>query len=125
MSKHILVVEDDQALCQMYKLKLDNVGYRASSALSGEEALRFLLLETVDLIILDIILPGKNGIMVLKEIRKDSRLKNIPVVILTNLAKADLTIDDHLSKTLGVKYYLIKSKINPTDLVGIIDDCLK
>ena len=86
-----------------------------SVANTGDEALRKVKTELPDLVLLDLILPGKDGFMVLEEIKSDPKTKKIPVVILSNLGQES---DIKRGKELGAIDYLVKSDIGLMDLVA-------
>jgi len=81
--KKVLVVDDDEKTVELVKLYLNRDGYRVITAYEGEEALRLAREANPDLIVLDIIMPLMNGHEMLKHLRKDPALKNIPVIICT------------------------------------------
>ena len=83
--KRILIIEDDKFLLKLYSDKLKREGFEVSMAISGEEGLGKVEHEKPDLVLLDIILPQKNGFDILGEIKLNKETKNIPVIILTNL----------------------------------------
>jgi len=79
----ILVVDDEEDILELLKFKLSKEGYQVMCAASGEEALRCVRSETPDLIVLDLMLPGMDGIEVARELKNDFHTKNIPIVMLT------------------------------------------
>ncbi|MCH7492604.1 response regulator [Patescibacteria group bacterium] len=111
----ILLVEDDLSLLKIYSNKLKISGFDVSVAITGDEALRKVKTELPDLVLLDLILPGKDGFMVLEEIKSDPKTKKIPVVILSNLGQES---DIKRGKELGAIDYLVKSDIGLMDLVA-------
>ena len=111
----ILLVEDDLSLLKIYSNKLKISGFDVSMAITGDEALRKVKTELPDLVLLDLILPGKDGFMVLEEIKSDPKTKKIPVVILSNLGQES---DIKRGKELGAIDYLVKSDIGLMDLVA-------
>ncbi len=88
-NKKILVVEDETTLQRTMTEYLINEGFQISSALDGEKGVELAKSELPDLIILDIILPKKDGYAVLEEIKADEKTKNIPIILLTNLEGAE------------------------------------
>jgi len=86
----VLLVEDDSALAQMYRVKLERDGYTVHVAGDGEEALSVLTYELPDLIFLDVRLPRMDGFAFLERIRATQRTRNTPVVILSNYGGAEL-----------------------------------
>jgi len=104
--KKILFIEDESALQQALSKYLSDNGYRVLSALDGESGLRLAKDEMPDLIMLDLILPKKDGFEVLKILKKDETTKDIPVIVLTNLGG---TADIEKAISLGATTYLIKT----------------
>jgi two-component system alkaline phosphatase synthesis response regulator PhoP len=105
MEKTILVVDDEQDILDLVVYNLEQEGYKTISADDGEEAIEKAVAATPDLIILDIMLPGKDGLEVLREIRKHPNVQNIPVIFLT--AK-DSEFDEVLGLELGADDYIVK-----------------
>jgi CheY-like chemotaxis protein len=114
MASKILIVEDDSFVKDIYHTKLSQEGYEIVEADNGVEALKKVKENKPDLILLDIIMPYMNGIEVLRELKKDENLKDIPVVLLTNLSQKE-EINEGLA--LGAKDYLIKSHFTPTEVL--------
>lgn len=110
---NILLVEDDVTLVKMYSSKLRKDGYRVSTAFTGNEAIELLQKEVPDLILLDIMLPDIPGLQVLEQVKKDRKLRNIPVVILTVLPEI---IALNKAIKLGASGYLIKSENTPENV---------
>jgi CheY-like chemotaxis protein len=112
----VLLVEDDQAAAEMYRLKLEIDGYTVTVAPDGESALRLATQTPLpDLVFLDIRLPGMDGFEVLERIRADERTRNLPVVILSNYGEDELV---RRGRRLGVLEYLIKSQATPAQVSG-------
>lgn len=113
----ILLVEDDTILVEMYQAKFELEGHEVSVATNGEECLTILKEFQPELILLDILMPKLNGFHVLKEIKKQPDLRQIPVILLTNLGQAEVDMNQELAKALGVNDYLIKSHHTPDEVV--------
>jgi DNA-binding response OmpR family regulator len=111
----ILMIEDNIFLRKLYRDKLIRVGFNFVEATNGVEGLNKVVSENPDLIILDLILPRKNGFDVLAEIRSNSKTKKIPVIIFTNLGQ-ELDIKEALA--LGAKEYLIKTEVRLSEVVN-------
>lgn len=109
----VLFIEDDPAVAQMYKLKLELDGYAVTVAPDGEAGLRMSRENHPDIIFLDIRLPKMDGFAVLEELRADEETKNIPVVILSNYSEQELV---ERGLNLGALEYLIKSETTPAKL---------
>ena len=86
MAKKILVIDDEAPLRHALRDKLSHEGFDVIEASDGDEALKKMRELTPDLILLDFVMPKKDGVEVLKEMRNDSKIKNIEVIMLTNLA---------------------------------------
>lgn len=104
--KKILFIEDESALQKTFGEILRQEGYEMISALDGEIGLRLAKSEKPDLILLDLILPRIHGFEVLKELKKDELTKEIPIIILTNLERAE---DIQKALELGATTYLVKA----------------
>lgn len=113
-SKTILLIEDEEILVDLYKMKFDHEGFEVITAMDGEEGLEAARKHHPDLILLDIVMPGLNGYQVLKELKKDPATKNIKVYILSNLGQVQ-EINQGLSD--GADGYLIKANVTPSQLV--------
>jgi DNA-binding response OmpR family regulator len=109
----VLLVEDDPAVSDMYRLKLELDGYTVQVASDGETALEAATSFEPDLVFLDIRLPKLDGFDVLAALRAGDRTRHLPVVILSNFSEKDL-VDRGLS--LGALEYLIKSQTTPAQL---------
>lgn len=94
----ILYVEDDAVTLTAYKRRLERIGFKVESAQDGLEAARFLHHSEPSLILLDLMLPRFNGEDVLKYIYADSRLSQIPVIILSTNTIVDIANDDLVKK---------------------------
>lgn len=112
--KTILLVEDDTFLSGMYVTKLSMEGYDVQLAADGEAGVREIKAVLPDMVLLDILLPKKDGFAVLKEIKQDAKTKHIPVIMLTNLGQKD-DVDKGLA--LGAQDYLIKAHFMPSEVV--------
>lgn len=105
----ILIVEDDENIRQLLKMTLENFQYSLIDFENGQDAYDYLQDHTVDLAILDLMLPGMNGYDILQYIRSSSRLKHLPVIILSAKDKEwdkikglDFGADDYLTKPFSV-----------------------
>jgi CheY-like chemotaxis protein len=114
----VLLVEDDQAVAQMYRLKLELDGYTVAVAADGEEALQMAAKAPPDLIFLDIRLPKLDGFAVLEGLRADEKTRYTPVVILSNYGEPELV---ERGLKLGALEYVIKSQTTPSQLSGNVE----
>lgn len=117
-TKRIILIEDDVFLSELLLEKLRKEGLETDWTANGSEALSLLKNKNFDLILLDILLPGIGGLDVLAEIKKQPKLKDIPVVMLTNLDNKE---DIDKSKELGAIDYMIKSNFNLGEVVEKIN----
>lgn len=117
--KKILLVEDDPLLVDIYTTKLKKEGFLVEVAVDGEGALRSYKKEKPDLVLLDIVLPNRNGWEVLKTINKDPERPKI--IILSNLGQKE-EIQKGLS--LGADKYLIKANYTPSEVIEEIKKIL-
>ena len=108
----ILIVDDDQSLTQLTKVGLTLKGYEVAVAHSTGKALEEIKRKEPDLILMDIMMPGISGAEAVKMFKKDTDLKNIPVIFLTglvssgeeNVEKSGIKIDGIVYQTLGKPY---------------------
>jgi len=122
MSMTVLVVEDTDLLRRMYSDRLETDGYRVLGAADGLEALSLLRTDTPDLILLDLIMPKMSGLEVLSLVKKDPRLKAVPVLILSNLGEDE---DIRRGIELGAVDYMIKNDARPADVSEKISAVLR
>jgi DNA-binding response OmpR family regulator len=119
----ILVVEDDVLINKAYAAKFSVEKITAEFATDGEEAIKKLDGEGVPaLVLLDLMLPKKNGFEVLKEMKAHPKFKQIPVIILTNLGQ---DTDAKLGVELGATEYLVKTDIKIDEIITKIKKYLK
>jgi len=120
----ILLVEDDPFLSSILQLKLDKENFKTIRAADGEEALNLLIEQGIkpDVILLDLILPKKNGFEVLETIRQDPTLEKLPVIIISNLGQPS---DIDRGKALGVIDYFVKAKLSVDELVNKVKEEIK
>lgn len=106
MQKSILFIEDEAALQKTVADFFRTKGYGTSAALDGELGIKLAKEKKPDLILLDLILPKKNGFDVLRALKADPETNSIPVIVLTNLSEME-DINEVLE--LGANTYLVKS----------------
>lgn len=118
----ILVVEDDFFLIKVFQTKLSNEGFHVEIAADGVLAMEILTRFAPDLILLDLVMPRKDGFEVLEDLSKDKKFSQIPVIVLTNLGQDS---DIERVKKYGVVDYLVKSDISIDDVVAKAKSVLK
>ncbi len=118
----VLFVEDDPAVAQMYKLKLELDGYTVEIATDGLQGLQMARCNPPDIIFLDIRLPKMDGFGVLEALRQDARTRTVPVVILSNYSERELV---ERGLQLGALEYLVKSQTTPARVAHSVGDWIK
>lgn len=115
--KKVLIVEDERPMAHALELKLNNSGFEAKAVFDGDEAMEAWEKEKFDLILLDLIMPRKDGFSVLKELKEKGN--KTPVIVSTNLSQGG---DREKAIALGAKDYFVKSD---TPLVEVINHVKK
>ena len=113
----ILVVDDSITSRSLEKSILEAHGYRVRTAVDGVEALELLRVEKADLIITDIQMPRLDGFGLVEALKADSRLKGIPVIIVSSLESPQ---DQERGLLLGADAYVVKQKFDQTELLDAI-----
>jgi len=117
----ILVVDDDQEIVRLLRAYLEQSGFRVVSAYDGETALHYLRAERPDLLILDLMLPDRDGWDITRLVRSDTAINHIPIIMLT--ARVDDT-DKILGLELGADDYVTKP-FNPREVVARVRSVLR
>ena len=117
MLANVLLVEDEKSIITLIKYNLEKEGFKVFCAETGEDALKIIKEKTLDVVILDWMLPDVSGIEVCRQIKKDKKLKNVPVLILTAKGEPDDKIkglevgaDDYVTKPFNNKELLLRVK---------------
>jgi DNA-binding response OmpR family regulator len=113
MTGHILLVEDDRFLRRACEVGLRQRGFAVQSAVDGEEALRMCQAARPALILLDLLMPKVTGLEVLRALRADATLREIPVLVLSNSSRED---DVREVNGLGVAGYFVKANLSLQEL---------
>jgi two-component system, OmpR family, alkaline phosphatase synthesis response regulator PhoP len=119
---HILIVEDEELISLLYETVFTRRGYMVDLAADGEEALVKVKTLLPELMLLDVMMPKMNGVKVLETMKADMVLKDVPVVMLTNLTDPAI---EQSALQLGALRYVIKSQHQPNEVVDIIDELMK
>jgi two-component system phosphate regulon response regulator PhoB len=113
--KKILVVDDEEDILELVRYNLSREGYRVTGTLTGEDALRKVRSDSFDLIVLDLMLPGMDGLAFTKTLKNDSRLRSIPIIMLTAkgeesdiVAGLELGADDYITKPFSPKVMIAR-----------------
>ena len=112
---HVLIVEDDVFLAQIYQKKFDMEGFKVTMADNGEKGWMEAKKKKPDIVLLDILLPKIDGFAVLDKMKADPETANIPVILLTNLGQKE-DVEKGLER--GAQDYLIKAHFKPSEVVA-------
>lgn len=121
-SQKIVIVEDNTALADIYKTRLEMLGYTCFTAYDGIMAIAVIEKEQPDLVLLDLMVPKIAGDQILDIMRKSSWGKNIPVYIISNLTETDAPAG---LRELGIEGYAVKANLSNDQLDQIVDNILK
>jgi DNA-binding response OmpR family regulator len=117
----ILLIEDDPFLSSMYTTKFESDNFIVTAAEDGDKGLAMAEAENPNIILLDIMLPKMDGFEVLKKIKSNPRISQIPVILLTNLNQKE---EIEKGMNLGAADYLIKAHFLPSEVVEKIKEIL-
>jgi DNA-binding response OmpR family regulator len=112
----VLVAEDDEFMLKVHKKKMDMEGFEVLLARNGQEALDMARKKTPDIILLDLIMPVKDGFETLKELKGDPELKKIKVVVLSNLGQEE---DKIWAADMGAADYFVKANVSFQEIISI------
>ena len=113
----VLFVEDDEVLVKMYARQFEMEGVPSTHAKDGKSALDLLKIIKPGVILLDISLPDMDGFEVLKQIKSNPHIANIPVIIMSNFSRPE---DIEWGKKLGAQKFVEKASLVPADIVDLI-----
>ena len=119
---NILVVEDDKFLANAYKVKLTKAGFLVQNAYDGEEAIKLLESFVPHIILLDLVMPKKDGFATLTEIKAHNKWKAYPVIISSNLGQKE---DLDRALKLGAADYIVKADTSLENIVTKIRSLIK
>ncbi|MCL4472987.1 MAG: response regulator [Actinobacteria bacterium] len=118
--KRVLIVDDEASLRTLVRANLEVDGLQVSEAVDGNEAMAMLKKSQPDLILLDIMMPGKDGIEVLEDLASDEKLREIPVVLLTAKGEQE---DLERGASLGARGHITKP-FDPEQMVRTVKAAL-
>ena len=119
---HVLIVEEDAFLAEIYQKKFEMEGFKVSVAGNGEKGLAGIKKKKPDIVLLDILLSKLDGFAVLEAAKADNSIKNIPIILLTNLGQKD---DVRRGLDKGAAGYLIKTHFQPSEVVDKVREVLR
>ena len=121
--KTILIAEDDKFLSSAYHIKLSKLGYEVVIVSDGEQVMKYLNEKPLpDLLLLDLVMPVKDGFTTLKEIRSQDIFKKLPIIVASNLGQGE---DVKKAKEMGAVDYIIKSDLSLQELSDKIHSYLE
>jgi len=118
----IVIVEDNPDLSEIYKIRLDALGYQCTVASDGIAALYFIQKEMPDLVLLDLMVPDIAGDQILERMRASDWGKDIPVLVISNLNEADAPAG---LRELGIVNYIVKANISNDQIDKIVNSILR
>jgi DNA-binding response OmpR family regulator len=122
MMQKIVIVEDNEALADIYKTRLELIGYQCFVAYDGEVALRVIEREKPNLVLLDLMVPKVAGDQILERMRASEWGKDIRVLIISNLNEADAPAG---LRDQGIEGYAVKANLSDDMLDQLVDNILK
>ncbi len=117
----IVVVEDEPAICEMYRMKLDFSGFEVKTAENGEEGLKIIKTFKPELILLDLKMPVMTGEVMLEKLRETKWGADIRVVILTNISRDEAP---HNLRLLNVDRYIVKAHYTPSQVIDVVREII-
>lgn len=111
--KRVLLVDHDESFRLVYTHLLSQSGYEVVPCADADAAIQALDVGSMDAIITEVLLPGKNGLKLIQDIRLRADWLDIPILILTTLEPADASLPSSLMTALGVRAYLVKHQTRP------------
>ncbi len=118
----VIVVEDDELLLKVYKHKLESEGIDTIISTDGEDAVSKVFSEKPDLIVLDLMLPKKDGFWVILKIRENQEFANTPIIVISNRFEP---VDKERAFALGANGFLVKVNITIEEVVEKVKEYLK
>ena len=117
----IAVIEDDQPIAEMYRLKLSKAGYETAVASNGHEGYELVEKMRPNLILLDLRMPGMSGDEMLEKVREADWGSTIRVIVLTNISKDEAPMS---LRMLGIDRYIVKAHHTPSEVVAIVSEVI-
>jgi DNA-binding response OmpR family regulator len=118
----LVIVEDNASLAEIYRVRMELLGYKCFVAYDGEEALRLIEEERPNLVLLDLMVPKVAGDQILERMRGSAWGKNIKVLIISNLNEADAPAG---LRDKGIEGYAVKANLQDDDLDKLVNNILQ
>ena len=113
----IAIIEDDQAISQMYRLKFEAEGYDVQTAANGKLGLELVEQMRPDIVLLDLMMPEMSGDEVADQLRQTAFGKDLKIIILTNVGKEEAPAS---LKQLGIHKYIVKAEMTPRQVAELV-----
>lgn len=110
----VILIEDDHDINFIYKRQLDKAELPTDAFYTGKEALAALAVSAYDIALVDVMLPDTNGIEIVKQMKQNSNLAKMTIIILSNMGEETIVNE---AKNIGADGYLIKSSMNPGQMI--------
>lgn len=117
----IVIIEDDAAIVQMYRMKFEAEDFEVSTAGDGKAGLELIQGFTPDVVLLDLMMPVMGGVDMLSKLRKQEWGKSIKVIILTNVGESEAPSK---LKSLGVSGFIVKAEMTPKQVADQVKSLL-
>lgn len=114
--RHILFIEDDRLIADMYRVRLEADGWSVTIAPDGEDGVRQAVANPPALVLLDLLLPRLDGLEVLRSLRAADETRKVPVLIISNATGASGREDE--ARRLGIVDWIVKANTTPANLAG-------
>lgn len=129
MTKKILIIDDEPAVVTYLSTLLQDHGYETTSSLNADEGYRIASEESPDLITLDLLMPDKTGIRLYKELKKNERLREIPVIMVTGFTSQQFPMIDFkkfiYERSIPGPEAFIEKPVDPDELLSIVSTVLE
>lgn len=120
--KKVCIVDDDQDILGMYKMRFEQEGYEVVTAMDGEAGFALIESSDPDIVLLDLQMPKMDGVSVLDALNKDPKLMAIPVIVLSNNNTDQMF--QKISELGTVRYYIVKALTTPQKVIDIVAEAL-
>jgi DNA-binding response OmpR family regulator len=117
----IAIIEDDQAIAQMYRMKFEEAGHQVETAGNGKLGLDLAITQKPDIVLLDMVMPDTTGDQVLAKLRQTEWGETVKVVILTNKGEQEVS---QAVRDLGVSGIIIKANMTPRHVAEVVEQLL-
>jgi len=122
MKKRIAVIEDDMAICQMYRVKFETEGYEVETAENGRLGLELVEKMRPDMVLLDLMMPEMNGDEMLSRMRRTDWGRSIKVIVLTNMGEQEAIGKLDM---LNIEAFIVKAEMTPKQVAELVKSKLK